>query len=77
MIGDPVRGSGYYLCLLIMNQNTVPHRKRQMDYVCHKNKCCQSYSQKQYNNTDFSPKKNKLGNPCSISTWKNRRKKLL
>ena len=51
-------------------RGTVPHRKRQMDHVCHKNKCCQSYSKKQYNNTDFSPKNNNLGNTGSIATRK-------
>ena len=37
--------------------NTVPHRKRQTDHVCHKNKCCQSNSPKQYKNTDLFTQK--------------------
>ena len=35
----------------------MPHRKRQTDHVCHKNKCCQSNSPKQYKNTDLFTQK--------------------
>ena len=55
---------------MAINYHTVPHRKCQMDHVCHKNICCQSKSPKQYKNTDFSPKNNNLGNTGSISTGK-------
>ena len=41
----------------INKRNTVPHRKRQTDHVCHKNKCCQSNSPKQYKNTDLFTQK--------------------
>ena len=47
---------------------TVPHRKCQMDHVCHKNKCCQSNLPKQYKNTDFLLKNNYLGNTGSVAT---------
>ena len=37
--------------------STVPHRKCQMYHFCHKNKCCQSNSPKQYKNTDLFTQK--------------------
>ena len=48
----------------------MPRRKCQMDHVCHKNKCCQSTSPKQYKNNDFSAKNNNPGNTVSIVTRK-------
>ena len=54
--------------LIIAYTNTFG--KRQMGYVFHTNKCCQSNSPKQYKNTDFSPKNNILGHTGSIATGK-------
>ena len=45
------------MCLRPIRTGTVPRRKCQMDHVCHKNKCCQSNSPKQYKNTDLFTQK--------------------